>query len=237
LPRLFLALSIALAGTVFGAGESAQPTARERMRARLTEAAKTTAPAKPATLVSTTPASSRGTPATNTTTAPNAAAPSSDTNPASSTASTAAVPGTPKSSSTAQSKSSATTKAKAKRGTGGENPTLLPQVEVKKGRITVLDQKLAQQEMDIARERKNLKVSEVDSALNDSRIARPLSIFGGDSAQFRQGVASERVELMEAEKDLIEAIAFAKTKEEKAGLQKQLNELKAMRRELDRSMR
>lgn len=91
--------------------------------------------------------------------------------------------------------------------------------------------------MDIARERKNLKVSEVDSALNDSRIARPLSIFGGDSAQFRQGVASERVELMEAEKDLIEAIAFAKTKEEKAGLQKQLNELKAMRRELDRSMR
>lgn len=113
----------------------------------------------------------------------------------------------------------------------------MPQVEVKKGRITGLDQKLAQQEMDIARERKNLQVSEVDRAFNDARIARPLSIFGGDSAQFRQGVASERVELMEAEKDLIEAIAFAKTKEEKAGLQKQLNELKTMRRELDRSMR
>lgn len=235
-PRLLLALSVALISHVGGAEEAAQPTARERMRARLTEDAKKAAPGKPAAPVSAAPASSRVTPATNTTAAPDAAAPSSDPTPASSTASTAVVPGTPNST-FVKSKSSATTKAKTKQGTGSENPTLLPQVEVKKGRITVLDQKLAQQEMDIARERKNLQVSEVDRAFNDAKIARPLSIFGGDSAQFRQGVASERVELMEAEKDLIEAIAFAKTKEEKAELQKQLNELKAMRRELDRSMR
>jgi hypothetical protein len=110
-------------------------------------------------------------------------------------------------------------------------------VEVKKGRITELDQKLAKQEQDIARERKNLKPSEVDSALNDGKIARPLAIFGGESTQFRQHVASERVELMEAEKDLIEAIARAKTKEEKLELQKQLNELKTVRRELEKSLR
>ena len=116
-------------------------------------------------------------------------------------------------------------------------PTVLPKVEVKKSRITELDQKLAKQEQDIARERKKLKVSEVDSALNDAKIARPLSIFGGESAQFRQQVASERVELMEAEKDLIEAIAHAKTKAEKQELQKQLNELKAVRRELEKSLR
>jgi sensor histidine kinase regulating citrate/malate metabolism len=42
---------------------------------------------------------------------------------------------------------------------------------------------------------------------------------------------------MEAEKDLIEAIAHARTKEEKAELQKQLDELKAMRRQLDKSLR
>ena len=42
---------------------------------------------------------------------------------------------------------------------------------------------------------------------------------------------------MEAEKDLIEAIAYAKTKEEKADLQKQLDELKTMRRQLDKSLR
>jgi hypothetical protein len=116
-------------------------------------------------------------------------------------------------------------------------PTVLPKVEVKKGRITVLDQQLAEQEQAIARERKNLKASEVDTALNDAKVARPLAIFGGDSAQFRQRVAAERVELMEAEKDIIEAIAHAKTKEEKQELQKQLDELKAMRRQLDKSLR
>jgi hypothetical protein len=115
--------------------------------------------------------------------------------------------------------------------------TVMPKMEVKKGRITVLDQKLAEQEKEIERERKNLKASEVDTALNDMKIAKPLAIFGGDSAQFRQRVASERVELMEAEKDIIEAIAQARTKEEKAELQKQLDELKAMRRQLDKSLR
>jgi hypothetical protein len=116
-------------------------------------------------------------------------------------------------------------------------PTLMPKVEVKKGRITVLDQKLAQQEKDIARERKNLKTSEVDAALNDAKLAKPLAIFGGDSTQFRQRVASERVQLMEVEKDLIEAIAYAKTKEEKQELQQQLDEIKTMRRQLDKSLR
>lgn len=118
-----------------------------------------------------------------------------------------------------------------------QSPTVLPKVEVKKGRITELDQKLAKQEQDIAREKKNLKSSEVDNALNDAKVARPLAIFGGDSTQFRKGVASERVELMEAEKDILEAMAHAKTKEEKAALQKQLDALKAMRRELDKTMR
>jgi hypothetical protein len=42
---------------------------------------------------------------------------------------------------------------------------------------------------------------------------------------------------MEAEKDIIEAIARAKTKEEKNELQKQLNEIKAFRRDLEKSLR
>jgi hypothetical protein len=42
---------------------------------------------------------------------------------------------------------------------------------------------------------------------------------------------------MEAEKDLIEAIAHAKTKAEKQELQKQLDELKAVRRELEKTLR
>lgn len=118
-----------------------------------------------------------------------------------------------------------------------ETPTVLPKVEVRKDRVTELDVKLAQQERDIEREKKNMKSSGVDDALNDAKLARPLAIFGGDSTQFRKGVASERVELMEAEKDIMEAMAHTKSKEEKAALQKQLDELRAMRRQLDKSAR
>jgi hypothetical protein len=127
--------------------------------------------------------------------------------------------------------------ADAHAGAGDEAPAILPKMEVKKSRITELDQKLAKQELDIERERKNLKASEVDTALNTAKIARPLAIFGGESSQFRQRVASERVELMEAEKDLIEAIAHARTKDEKQKLQKQLDEIKAFRRDLERALR
>lgn len=118
-----------------------------------------------------------------------------------------------------------------------ENATVLPKVEVTKGRITVLDQKIAKQEEDIARERKNLKSSEVDLALNDSKIAQPMAIFGGESSQFRKRVASERVELMETEKSLLEAMKLARTKEEKQELQKQLDEIKVMRRDLEKTLR
>jgi hypothetical protein len=127
--------------------------------------------------------------------------------------------------------------AKAASPAPKEPPTVMPKVEVRKGRITELDQKLAKQDQDIAREKKNLKSSEVDDALNDAKIARPLAIFGGESSQFRKRVASERVELMEAEKDMMEAIAQARTKEEKAELQKQLDELRSVRRELEKSLR
>lgn len=131
----------------------------------------------------------------------------------------------------------ATAPTPSRKQTAREAATVLPKVEVKKSRITVLDQQLAKQEEDIARERKNLKPSEVDLALNDAKIAQPLAIFGGESAQFRQRVASERVQLMEAEKDIIEAIARARTKDEKAELQKQLDEIRAFRRELDKTLR
>ena len=127
--------------------------------------------------------------------------------------------------------------APAAKKPGQQPATVLPKVEVKKGRITVLDQMLAKQDEEIAREKKNTKSSEVDLALNDAKVAKPLAVFGGDSAQFRKRVSSERVELMEAEKDVMEAMARAKTKKERDELQKQLDELRAMRRELDKSLR
>jgi hypothetical protein len=115
--------------------------------------------------------------------------------------------------------------------------TVLPKVEVKKNRITELDRQLAKEDEAIAREKKNAKPSETDNMLNDEKIAKPLAIFGGESTQYRKQVSKQRVSLMEDEKDLLEAIAHAKTKAEKAELQKQLDALRAERRELDRAMR
>lgn len=116
-------------------------------------------------------------------------------------------------------------------------PTVLPKMEVRNSRITELDQKIAKQERDIAREKENARPTEVDQALNHPKASKLLSIFGGESSQHREAIASERVGLMEAEKDILEAMKTARTKEERAELQKQLDELKTVRRELEKSLR
>ena len=116
-----------------------------------------------------------------------------------------------------------------------EPATVLPKVEVRKSRITELDRQIYEQEKDIAREKKNMKSTEVDNALNDSKVVQKLSIFGGESSSYRKNIAKERVSLMETERDILEAIAHAKTKEEKAALQKELTEIKALRRDLEKS--
>jgi hypothetical protein len=144
-----------------------------------------------------------------------------------------AVPAPVNPSAAKDSKSETAATAEAKK----EAPTILPKVEVKKSRITELDQKLHEQEADMAREKKNTVPTEMDKALNDSKVAKALSIFGGQSEQYRANISTERVSMMEEEKDLIEAIAHAKTKAEKKELQKQLDELKKMRRELERSLK
>jgi hypothetical protein len=119
--------------------------------------------------------------------------------------------------------------------------TVLPKMEVRKGKFSERDYQLAQdlnrQDQEIEREKRNLKVSEADAALNNSKLSSALSVFGGESAQFRKRVAAERVELLEAEKDIIEQIAIAQKPEEKKLLQKQLDELREMRRQLDKSLR
>lgn len=197
---------------------AARPSMKEVLRARLAEDAqkKNTPPAPKPSALAPTPTLPPATPP-----------PPAPTNPAAA----AEKPVTPSAAATAAAKEAPAAKV------GDEAVTMLPKVEVKKARITVLDQQLAQQEEDIARERKNLKSSEVDLALNDAKIAKPLSIFGGESAQFRRRVAAERVELMEAEKDLLQAIAQTRTKAEKEELQKQLDQIRAMRRDLDKTLR
>ena len=85
-------------------------------------------------------------------------------------------------------------------------------------------------------ERAKIKSTDTDRALNQTS-SKSLSIFGGQTTTQRESVAKERVSLMESERDLMEAIAYAKTKEEKEALRKELNEIKALRRDLESALR
>ena len=62
-------------------------------------------------------------------------------------------------------------------------------------------------------------------------------MLGGQSADYRASNATERVRIMKEESDLLEAIAHTKDKAEKAVLQKELDELRAYRRELEKNQR
>jgi hypothetical protein len=208
--RLLLALALAATLRAADEPEAPRPSARELLRARVAEDAKKK--------------SSAPVPRPAATAAP-AAAPAP-----------VAAPEPAKKPEPATAAQPVPTPA-AKTAAAKETATVLPKVEVKKERITVLDFEIAKQEEAIARERRNLKTSEADLALNDLKVAKPLAIFGGESAQFRQRVAAERVELMEAEKDILEAMKRARTREEKTGLQKQLDDLRVARRELDKTLR
>jgi hypothetical protein len=118
-----------------------------------------------------------------------------------------------------------------------EPATVLPKVEVNRSRINEIDGKIIEQEKQIAQEKVNTKPTELDKALNNPKVSKALSIFGGESSSQRATVASERVKIMQEERDLLEAMKAAKTKEEKASLQQELDALRAYRRELEKSLR
>lgn len=116
-----------------------------------------------------------------------------------------------------------------------EQPTMLPSVEVSRSRINELNREIHQQDIAIEREKKNTKSTELDKALNGPKMSIPL--LGGQTTQYKTTVASERVNLMEEERDILDQMKLAKTKEEKAELQKELDEVKALRRDLEKNLR
>jgi hypothetical protein len=110
-------------------------------------------------------------------------------------------------------------------------------VDVRKDRITELDRQLEKQNKEIAREKKNTKPTPLDETLNGPKVSKALALFGGQSSDDRSSIAKERVAMMEEEREMIEAIDQATTKEEKEELQKTLDSMKAMRREFEQALR
>jgi Skp family chaperone for outer membrane proteins len=116
-----------------------------------------------------------------------------------------------------------------------EAADVLPKVEVRRGRVTEIEREVFEQERDIAREKQKTKSTGLDRALNEPNKA--LKIFGGESTKQRETVAKERVSLMESERDILEAIAYAKTKEQKDELRKELEQIRSLRRDLESALR
>lgn len=118
------------------------------------------------------------------------------------------------------------------------DPTmLLPRVEVNQSRITQQAILEHQKDREIALEKKNTTPTPVDSALNDPGVSHVLGVLGGSSSDDRARLAQERVSLLETERDLLDEIARAPTNEERDALQRQLNDLRTMRRELEHEPR
>lgn len=114
-----------------------------------------------------------------------------------------------------------------------KDPTMLPQIEVNKSRITNLDIEINEKQRAIDREKQHTKPTRLDNALNNPKVSKALSIFGGSSSEDRAGLASERVKILQEEKEVLEAMKTAQTKEEKAELQQELDILRETRRELE----
>ena len=114
-----------------------------------------------------------------------------------------------------------------------EPTTLLPPVEVNKSRITNLDLQINEQQRAIDREKQQTKPTKLDTALNDSKVSKALSFLGGASADERSNLAKERVSLLEEEKEILESMKTTQSREEKDELQKELEIIRATRRELE----
>ena len=118
-----------------------------------------------------------------------------------------------------------------------DDTTVLPEMHVRKDRITELDKQVAKQNREIRREKQNTKPTALDETLNGPKASKWLSIFGGQSSDDRANIARERVAMMEDERDLIEAIAQTQDPVEKEQLQRTLDAMRAMRRDLEAALR
>ena len=110
---------------------------------------------------------------------------------------------------------------------------VLPTVQVTAGRIKELDKAIEKLDQLIAREKKNVRPGGLDRTLNNQKLATAAAIFGGNSSEHLSAMAASRVSLMEAERSVLEDMKRPATPEDLAALEKELDQLRVTRRELD----
>jgi hypothetical protein len=114
-----------------------------------------------------------------------------------------------------------------------EEVMVLPKLEVTAQRAKQIDKELKRVDKMIAREKKKIKSTELDKALNNEKLSRAAAIFGGNSAEHLSAVAATHVMLLEQERMVLEAMKRPATLEERKLMQAELDQIRLTRRNLD----
>jgi hypothetical protein len=109
----------------------------------------------------------------------------------------------------------------------------LPKIEVTSARVKAIDAELKKIDKQIAREKKNMKSTDLDKSINSDKASKAAAIFGGNSASHMEAVAATRVALLENEREMLERLKFPRTEEDRALIEKELENIRKTRRELD----
>jgi len=109
----------------------------------------------------------------------------------------------------------------------------LPKIQVTAQRIKSIDKEIKRLDKMIAREKAKVKSSELDRTLNNEKLTHAAAIFGGNSSDHLSAVAATRVALLENERDVMEAMKRPTTLDELAMMEKEIDQLRETRRNLD----
>ena len=106
-------------------------------------------------------------------------------------------------------------------------------MKVQEKRIKAIDVELKKLDKQIAREKRQMKSTDLDKSLNSDKLSNAAAIFGGNSASHMAAVAATRVALLEQERTLLERVKFPRTEEDQALVESELVNIRATRRNLD----
>jgi len=115
--------------------------------------------------------------------------------------------------------------------------TVIQDFVVNSRRISDLDIEIKKLNKQIVRHSKRIKRTDLDKTLNSNDNPKILNIFGGNTANQREAIAYERVSLMEAERDILEAMKYVQTHQGDKELKKQLNAIRTMITHLESNLR
>lgn len=113
----------------------------------------------------------------------------------------------------------------------------MPVFTVSAERLREIDVTIKRLEKQISREKKQLEKSNLDEALNNEKVAKAASIFGGKSTVQRASVAAVRIDSMEKELQLLETLRTPLTKSDRAMIEQLVTDQRTYRRNLDDALR